>query len=566
MTKARAWLTVAAVCLLANAGAMPVKTAPAPILGILQSELQRNIQVLKQQPVPAYFAAYTVHDSRSNQIVAAFGAIDRSDENHQRFATVEVRVGDYTLDNTHPIRGDARAMSPRLAQVSLPLGEDEKPIRQALWRATDRTYKAATEALTRVRTNVAAKVKDEDPSPDFSREEKQEHNDSVATYNLDTRAWEARLRRVSALFSEDPLILRSNLSLTIEADNRYYANSEGSLIATGDVGARIFIQGITKAADGMELPLYTSYFATSADQLPDEKQLVADTRAMMALLARLRTAPLVDPYSGPAILSGRAAGVFFHEIFGHRVEGNRQRNVDDGQTFAGKVEQPILPSFLSVEFDPTLKKVGNIELMGHYLYDDQGVKAQHVTVVDKGVLKTFLLDRAPLKLFSKSNGHGRAEPGFMPVSRQSNLLVESSKTMSNDDLMNQLRQEARRQGKPFGLYFDNIEGGFTTTGRGSANAFNVLPNVVYRIYTDGREPELVRGVDLIGTPLTAFAKIVATGDKKDVFNGVCGAESGGVPVSAASPPLLVSEVEVQKKAASQDPAPILPAPKVTKKS
>jgi predicted Zn-dependent protease len=567
MKKLRFPAAVAVLCLLEGAGSEPMQMAPAnPILAILQSELQRNMQVLKDQPVPAYFAAYTVHDSRSTQILASFGAIERSDENHQRFATVEVRVGDYFLDNTHPIRGDARAMSPRLAQVGLPLSDDEKPIRQALWRATDRTYKSATEALTRVKTNVAAKVKDEDPAPDFSREEKQEHNDSTVTYSLDTRAWEARLRRVSALFSGDPQILRSNVSLTIEADNRYYTSSEGSLIATGDVGARIFIQGVTKAADGMELPLYTTYFATSPDGLPDEKQLTTDTRAMMQLLADLRKAPLVDPYSGPAILSGRAAGVFFHEIFGHRVEGNRQRNVDDGQTFAGKLNQPILPSFLSVEFDPSLKKVGNVELMGHYLYDDQGVKGQRVTVVDKGVLKTFLLDRAPLKTFNKSNGHGRAEPGFMAVSRQSNLLVDSSKTMSNDDLMNQLRQEAKKQGKPFGLYFDNIEGGFTTTGRGSANAFNVLPNVVYRIYTDGRAPELVRGVDLIGTPLTAFAKIIATGDRKDVFNGVCGAESGGVPVSAAAPPLLVSEVEVQKKATSQETAPILPAPKMTKKS
>lgn len=567
MKKLRFPAAIAVLCLLEGAGSGPIHTAPAnPILTILQSELQRNMQVLKDQPVPAYFAAYTVHDSRSTQILASFGAIERSDENHQRFATVEVRVGDYFLDNTHPIRGDARAMGPRLAQVGLPLSDDEKPIRQALWRATDRTYKSATEALTRVKTNVAAKVKDENPAPDFSREEKQDHNDSPVSYSLDTKAWEARLRRVSALFADDPQVLRSNLSLTIEADNRYYTNSEGSLIATGDVGARIFIQGVTKAGDGMELPLYTSYYATSPDGLPDEKQLTTDTRAMIQLLADLRKAPLVDPYSGPAILSGRAAGVFFHEIFGHRVEGNRQRNVDDGQTFAGKLNQPILPSFLSVEFDPSLKKVGNVELMGHYLYDDQGVKGQRVTVVDKGVLKTFLLDRAPLKTLNKSNGHGRAEPGFMPVSRQSNLLVDSSKTMSNDDLMNQLRQEAKKQGKPFGLYFDNIEGGFTTTGRGSANAFNVLPNVVYRIYTDGRAPELVRGVDLIGTPLTAFAKIIATGDKKDVFNGVCGAESGGVPVSAAAPPLLVSEVEVQKKATSQETAPILPAPKTTKKS
>ena len=449
-------------------------------------------------------------------------------------------------------RAPCRRVSCRSA---CPLTDDEKPIRLALWRATDRSYKQASEALTRVRTNVAAKVQDENPAPDFSREEKQQHTGTAAGYALDTKAWEERLRRVSAIFANDPLILRSQVSLTVEADNRYYVNSEGSQIVDGDVGCRIFIQGVTKAEDGMELPLYTSYFATSPDGLPDERQLAADARAMVDLLGRLRKAPLVEPFSGPAILSGRAAGVFFHEIFGHRVEGNRQRNADDGQTFTRRVGQQVLPPFLSVAFDPTLKKVGNVELMGHYVYDDQGVKGQRVTVVDKGVLKTFLLDRAPLKDFPRSNGHGRAEPGFLPVSRQSNLQVESSRSVSREQLMNQLRDEARRQGKPFGLLFENIEGGFTTTGRGSPNAFNVLPNVVYRIYTDGRAPELVRGVDLIGTPLAAFGKIIATDDRIDVFNGVCGAESGGVPVSASSPSLLVSEVEVQKKAQSQETRP-----------
>jgi predicted Zn-dependent protease len=556
---------VALVCVVEGTSAQSPR--PTSVVGILRAELQRNVDVLKDQPVPAYFAAYTLHDSRSTQIIASFGAVDRSEENRQRYATVEVRVGDYQLDNTHPIRGDARANSPRLVQVSLPLTDDEKPIRLALWRATDRSYKQASEALTRVRTNVAAKVQDENPSADFSREERQEHAGSLAAYTLDTRAWEARLRRVSAVFSEDPLVLRSQVSLAVEADNRYYVNSEGSQIVTGDVGGRIFIQGVTKAEDGMELPLYTSYFATSPDGLPDERQLIADARAMIGLLARLRRAPVVDPFSGPAILSGRAAGVFFHEIFGHRVEGNRQRNADDGQTFTSRVGQPVLPAFLSVAFDPTIKKVGNVELMGHYVYDDQGVRGQRVTVVDDGVLKTFLLDRAPLKNFSKSNGHGRAEPGFLAVSRQSNLQVVSSNTVSRERLMEQLREEAFRQGRPFGLLFDNIEGGFTTTGRGSANAFNVLPNVVYRIYTDPRrEPELVRGVDLIGTPLAAFGKIIATDDQIDVFNGVCGAESGGVPVSASSPALLVSEVEVQKKMQSQETRPILPAPPMRGKS
>ena len=230
------------------------------------------------------------------------------------------------------------------------------------------------------------------------------------------------------------------------------------------------------------------------------------------------------------------------------------------------MNEPILPAFLSVIFDPTERKLGNTELMGHYLYDDEGVKARRVTVVDKGILENFLLSRAPLAAFPQSNGHGRAQPGFVPASRQSNLIVESSKAVTQEVLVDMLRAEARKQGKPFGLLFENIEGGFTFTSRSQPNAFNVMPNVVYRIYADGRPEELVRGVDLIGTPLAAFGKIIATGNKVDVFNGICGAESGSVPVSASSPALLVSEVEVQKKAQSAETLPILPAPQPRKKS
>jgi TldD protein len=558
----RAAVVIIFLCLVTGPASAPSQGAADPrAFSILQSELQRNFQVLSKQDAPAYFMSYTLHDTRTTTMTASVGALQRSDESRSRFATVEVRVGDYFLDNTHPIRGDRGAAQPRVSQVSLPLTDEEPPIRLALWRATDRTFKQASEALTRVRTNVAAKVKEEDPAPDFSREDVQTHTGEPVTYSLDTKAWESRLRRISAPFAGQPLLFRSEVSLSAESDNRYYVNSEGSQVATGDVDFRLFIQAVTKADDGMELPLYSSYYATSAAGLPEEKDLLADVQKMIDLLTRLRKAPLVDPFSGPAILSGRAAGVFFHEIFGHRVEASRQRSADDGQTFASRIGQPVLPAFLSVVFDPTLKKVGGVELMGHYVYDDEGVKARRVTVVDKGVLKTFLVDRAPTRDFARSNGHGRAEPGYLPVSRQSNMLVESSKSVSNDKLMEMLREEARRQGKPFGLLFDNIEGGFTSTGRGSPNAFNVLPNVVYKVYTDeSRAPELVRGVDLIGTPLSAFGNIVATGDKVDVFNGVCGAESGGVPVSASSPPLLVSEVEVQKKAQSLEMLPILPAP------
>ncbi|HEX4346995.1 MAG TPA: metallopeptidase TldD-related protein [Vicinamibacterales bacterium] len=566
-------LTGAALAVLLFGAALDRSAVPAaaaaanPLVAIMQSELQRNFSGLKKEAVPPYYLSYTVHDVASATLIASFGAVERNEGNHQRLASVEVRVGDYTLDNTHPMSGEGNT-SPRVGLVSLPLTDDDTPIRVALWRATDRAFKQASEALTRAKTNTSTvKPRDGDvPVPDFSREPAQAYSTDATAFKLDSDAWAARLRRLSAPFATDPMVLSNDVSLACQADNRYYANSDGSQIADGDASCRLFIQAATKADDGMDLPLYQSYFARTADGLPDDKQLASDVRDMMALLAKLRRAPLVDPYSGPAILSGRAAGVFFHEIFGHRVEGQRQKNADDGQTFANKVDQPVLPAFLSVIFDPTLKKIGPTELMGYYRYDDEGVKGQRVTVVDKGILKTFLLSRAPLPRFPESNGHGRAQVGFVPTSRQSNLVVESTKSVSQDALVEMLRQEAKRQGKPFGLLFENIEGGFTFTSRSQPNAFNVMPNVVYRIYTDSREPELVRGVDLIGTPLAAFAKIVATGDKMDVFNGICGAESGSVPVSASAPAMLVSEVEVQKKAQSQDAGPILPAPQPRTKS
>jgi len=566
MVRVKTVLFVLLAVLVGGADAVPLRgAAESRGLAVLQSELQRNYDALKKEATPAYFLSYTVHDTRSTRIAASYGALDQSDDARSRFASVEVRVGDYTLDNTHPIRGDSRANSPRLNQVALPLAEGadtDQAVRLALWRVTDRTYKQATEAYTRVKANVAGKVREENPAPDFTHEDAQTYIGEPVAYTVDAKEWQARLRRLSAPFASDPLIFRSSVTLTIDADNRTYVNTEGSRVADGSLACRLFVDAVTKASDGMELPLYLSYFSTTVAGLPDEKQVLSDIRKMIDLLGQLRKAPLVQPYSGPAILSGRAAGVFFHEIFGHRVEADRQRNADDGQTFGSRIGEPVLPSFLSVTFDPTLARIGGTELMGHYQYDDQGVKGRRVTVVDHGTLRTFLLDRAPLGQFSRSNGHGRAEPGYVPVSRQSNLVVESSKTVSNERLMGMLREEARKQGKPFGLLFDNIEGGVTNTDRRSASAFNVFPNVVYRVYADEtREPELVRGVDLVGTPLASFAKIVATGDKVDVFNGVCGAESGGVPVSASAPALLVSEVEVQKKAQSLEPLPILAAPR-----
>jgi predicted Zn-dependent protease len=320
----------------------------------------------------------------------------------------------------------------------------------------------------------------------------------------------------------------------------------------------LFIQG--KAPDGMDIDRYYNFDWVNPSDAPDDKAVAAAQATMSKELQGLVAAPIIEPSVGPALLTGRAAAVFFHEVFGHRAEGHRQKDAAEGQTFAKKVGEPILPGFLSIVDDTTRKKLGRQDLLGYYQFDDEGVPAQPVTLVDHGILKNFEMSRSPLVGFPHSNGHGRRQLGATPVSRQGNLIVESSKTLTNAQLRAKLIELIKSQGKPFGLLIDDIAGGFTFTGRGQPQAFQVLPLVVYKVFPDGRPDELVRGVDIVGTPLAALTKIVATGDTPEVFNGYCGAESGSVPVAAASPAILTSELEVQKKESSTDRPPILPPP------
>jgi predicted Zn-dependent protease len=333
-----------------------------------------------------------------------------------------------------------------------------------------------------------------------------------------------------------------------------------------ETSARIFVNAYTKADDGMTLPLYRSYFAFTPEELPSKEQIAKDIEDMIKLLNDLRNAPMAETFTGPAILSGEAAGVFFHEIFGHRVEGHREKDPNSSQTFKKSIGRKILPDFIDVVFDPTKNVLNGTPLSGYYKYDDEGVTASKVVTVKDGVFSNFLMSRSPIEGFSHSNGHGRRQQGFQVVSRQSNLIVTSTQTVSNDDLRKNLRDEIIKQNKDYGLLFVEVSGGFTFTSRTIPNAFNVTPLVVYKVYADGRPDELVRGVDLIGTPLTTFSNIIATGDDMGIFNGICGAESGGVPVSACSPSLLVSTIEVQKKSKSQAKPPILDSPVLTNKA
>lgn len=533
---------------------------PSPVLQAMKDELARSLQTFKSQPTSPYFLSYEITEAHTVTVAGSFGTVTRSHDGRRRALDVDLRVGDYRFDNSHPLRGGfpgAGAFMSGMTQV--PLDDDPEAVRAALWYATDRRYKQAVQQLTWVKTNAEVGVSPEDSSPDFSAEPRETFSEPVATLAVDRRAWEDKIRRYTAPFARYGDIYQGNATFIADAETRWYVNSEGTAIQTSQPIYRLYLVAFSKADDGMELPRYESFWAFTPEGLPSDRVVLAAVARMIDDLHALRRAPPLEPYTGPAILSGRASAVFFHEVFGHRVEGHRQKLESEGQTFKKKVNDAVLPRGFSVYFDPTLRRLGGTDLAGFYRYDDEGVKARRVAVVDDGILKTFLMARSPIEGFAASNGHGRAQAGLSPVARQSNLIVQVTEPHSQADLKRMLIDEIKREGKPYGLLFDDIEGGFTITARFIPNAFNVMPVMVYRVYPDGRQ-ELVRGVDFIGTPLTTFSKIVAADDGVEVFNGLCGAESGWVPVSAASPALLVSQVEVQKKFKSQERPPILAPP------
>lgn len=525
------------------------------LISILDSEIRREMKWLKTQETPAYYLAYRVDDITSRSISTSFGSLIDTSTNRGRLLTVSLRVGSSQLDNYH--------YNPQsYSLVDFPLDDDSIAIKQALWNATRILYQQAVKSLSSVKSGMAVRAEEEDKSPDFSEEQPNVYIEPrVSSGNkFDAEYWITRLKKYSGVFLKDSDIFNASSSLNVVATRKYFVSSSGDKIAQNSTSANIGVRGTIKAKDDMELPLIQTYFAFQPDGLPSDETILKDANTLVNELIALKKAPVAEPYTGPALLSGRAAGVFFHEIFGHRIEGQRMRNESDAQTFKKKVNEQVLLPSLSVFCDPGLKQFKSQDLAGFYVYDDQGEKGQRVSVVENGILKNFLMSRTPIEGFPKSNGHGRAMYGMQPASRQSNLMVENSQPKTLDELRKELIKLAKEQNKPYGYLFDEVVGGFTTTGRYSPNAFNVTPTLVYRVYADGRPDELVRGVNLIGTPLSMFSQITMAGGQSEVFNGVCGAESGNVPVSATSPWLLVKQIETQKKSKSTVRSIILPRP------
>jgi predicted Zn-dependent protease len=541
------------------------------VFNTLKSELDRNFSILKEQAIPAYYISLRLDEIQSVNCAGRLGRL----QTRPRLGTPAhilsscLRVGDKNVDNSHEIResGYGSYNDLRVSGNYVPIDNNPRVLKNAIWLQLDELYKQDVQIYDQVKANIAVKVEQEDKSADFSVEKSESFYEAPITWqslNIDLKAWEEKVKKYSKIFDENDDISDGAAYLSVSLSRKIFVDTEGRELAQNEVLFQLALTAEALANDGMDLPLTKTWVAYSLDELPSDKEVMQNAREISQMLSALKKAPVVESFTGPAILSPEAAGVFFHEIFGHRVEGSRLKQETDAQTFKKKIGEKVLPEHLSVTFDPTLKYYHTTPLTGNYQFDDEGIRGQKIEVVKNGILKNFLMSRTPIESFPHSNGHGRAQIGAAPISRQSNLLVESAQKFSQEELIKQLREEAKLQGKEYAYYFKDVSGGFTTTNRYSPNAFNVTPLVVYRVYTDGRPNELVRGVDLVGTPLAMFSQIEACGNEYAVFNGICGAESGSIPVSCVSPALLVKQIETQKRAKSQSLPPVLPKPKVTK--
>ena len=555
----------------APAAAGPGSTAAAhaadlrdATLEAMRAELSRSMARLRLPGYePPYFIGYQVKDVETREIAGRYGAVFEDATRRERRLFADVRVGGYDLDASGGEEGPifmAGEPSSYYVPRDAPVDGDPLALRNALWLATDDRYKDALSSYFRRKSRDVNRTDEPGRAPSFSRETPSVHVDPPRPLRFDAARWRAAAQDATAAFREHPAIFDAQLKVTAEHTVRWLATSEGTALVTEQTLYGVHLQAVTRAPDGQLLEDGRDWYASEEARLPSPDALRAAARAVAAELDALRAAPVIDPYTGPAILEPEAAGVLFHEAVGHRLEGERVDDDKEGQTFKGQIGRPVLPPFLSVIDDPTLPEAAGVALNGTYAFDEQGVPAERTVLVRAGRLERYLLSRKPVQPFDRSNGHGRSQGGRAPIARMANLLVESSRQVSRDVLKRMLMEEARRQGKPYGLVLRDITGGDTNTMSTGYQAFKGTPRLVYRVDARTGKEELVRGVELVGTPLTTVNRVLATSDVAGAFNGYCGAESGYVPVSTVAPDVLVSEIELQRVGRAKERAPILPAP------
>ncbi len=552
-----------AACVAIAAAWIPPGAEAAPddwVLRAMTRELERNRERLRLEGYDApYFIAYSVRDLDRTYVSGKAGAVFQSNRSRNRFVNVEVRVGDYSLDSSQDEEALFNPSQKYVPNNLGPIERSEEALRRVLWLLTDFQYKAALVSYLKVRGKLVNEPKAR-TTGSMTREEPVRLVEQAGPFSFDRASWERAVRRLSGAFQDYPEVFDSSVEVSATRLVRTMVTTEGTVVRTVDDYVMVLASALVRADDGQLLEDAVYHYGRTPADLPAPERIEAEVRAMAERLCRLRRAPVLDPATVPVLMSPEATGVFFHETIGHRLEGQRQEDEEEGRTFKGHLGRKILPDFIAVYDDPTLPAWDGTPLNGHYRVDDEGVRATRAVLVEGGVLRGFLLSRRPVEGFERSNGHGRSDGFQRPVGRMATLVVQGTDPVSPARLREMLLEEVRRQGKPYGLIIETIAGGSTNTSTYGYQAFKGMPRVAYRVDAETGDVTLVRGVEIVGTPLSSINKIVATSDRYGVFNGYCGAESGSVPVSTVAPEMLFAEVELQRSQEAKERAPILPAP------
>ncbi len=531
---------------------------PSPLAQLLTDEVERATSEMEDDAEVPYYIAASIERWQEATLSARDGVVASERRDDSSYLDIDLRIGSPQLDTTHPLRGFSSLEHDGRRPVQVPI-EPGYALRHAVWRELDHRTRDARERIVVLRANRSVKIEEESVADDF--EPREALTEAVPTAELLWRpdAWREALVAASGRLAADAQVHSDSVTLQADRVVETFVDSDGAQLEHGRRHARLSLMAATTADDGDEVMVYRTVDTHGIERL-DPSALEAWAERALDDLHALRDAPRGEPYSGPVLLRGKASGVFFHEVMGHRVEGHRQKREDEGQTFADHVGRQVMPAWIDVVDDPTVARLAGHDLNGHYAFDDEGVAAAPAPLVDDGVFVGFLMGRSPIDGFEHSNGHGRRSVGHPPQARMGNTLVTASQTRSEAELRAALLAEVRAQDLPYGIIVDEIDGGFTMTGRVMPNAFNVRASTTWRVFPDGRPDQLVRGIDLVGTPLVAFGNLLAAGDDPAVFNGTCGAESGWVPVSAVAPSLLFRKLEFQLKEKGQDRPPLLPKP------
>jgi len=210
----------------------------SPLLSALQAELERSMKTLSAQDPPAYYLGYTITDTQRVDVSGSNGALLNSSENRNRWLKVAVRTGSYNLDDTHKV--GERQMQGENPSMAVPVDDDAEMLRRAVWLETDKQYRAAEEALIKIKTGKEVKVQTaESNAPDFSREQPHTYIGPQVSIAVDRTPWEAKVRAYTKAFRESAAIINSIVTFSAQAQNVFQVTSEGSQLQYGQIRYRL---------------------------------------------------------------------------------------------------------------------------------------------------------------------------------------------------------------------------------------------------------------------------------------------------------------------------------------